>query len=130
MIPFLHPEWGALLGLPAERGIVPENYAFKMHRTLEQRADEEETVRLLYVAVTRAADYLILSAGLPYDRRYQSPWMKLLARHFDLSTGAPAIDPYLGRLSLAAVPAAQIPEIHVHHARPQSTFKAAKKRKN
>tara|TARA_R110002111_G_scaffold18931_2_gene46206 strand:+ start:17805 stop:21326 length:3522 start_codon:yes stop_codon:yes gene_type:complete len=127
--PFLHPEWGALLGLPAERGTVPENYAFKMHRALEQRADEEETVRLLYVAVTRAADYLILSAGLPYDRRYQSPWMKLLARHFDLTTGTPAIDPYLGQLSLASIPAAQIPEIRVHHEQPSFTFKAEKKQK-
>lgn len=127
--PFLHPEWGALLPLPAVKGTVPENYAFHMHRVLEQRADEEETVRLLYVAVTRAADYLILSAGLPYSQKFQSPWMKLLARHFELSTGAPAVDPYLGRLSLGAIPADQIPEIRVHHQKPEPVTKAAKKQK-
>ncbi|QDU09597.1 UvrD-helicase domain-containing protein [Gimesia aquarii] len=127
--PFLHPEWGALLSLPAERGVVPENYAFKMHHALEQRANEEETVRLLYVAVTRAADYLILSAGLPYDRKYQSPWMKLLARHFDLSTGTPAVDPYLGKISLGTTSADQIPQIHVHQVKPQLTFKRVQKRK-
>lgn len=127
--PFLHPEWGALLPLPAVRGTVPDNYAFKMHRVLEQNADEEETVRLLYVAVTRAADYLILSAGLPYNQTFQSPWMKLLARHFELSTGTPAVDPYLGRLSLGAVPTDQIPEIRVHHQKPETKTKAAKKQK-
>ena len=127
--PFLHPEWGALLPLPAERGTVPENYPFKMHRVLEQRADEEETVRLLYVAVTRAADYLILSAGLPYNQKFQSPWMKLLARHFELTTGTPALDPYLGQLSLDAIPADQIPEIRVHHRKPEPVTKAQKKQK-
>lgn len=127
--PYLHPEWGALLSLPADRGVVPENYAFKMHRILERKADEDETVRLLYVAITRAADYLILSAGLPYDRKYQSPWMKLLARHFDLTTGMPAIDPYLGRISLGDIPADQIPEILVHHAKPETKLKNVKLQK-
>ncbi|QDT27515.1 ATP-dependent helicase/nuclease subunit A [Gimesia panareensis] len=127
--PFLHPDWGALLNLPAERGITPDNYAFKMHRGLEQKADEEETVRLLYVAVTRAADYLILSAGLSYDRKIESPWMKLLARHFDLDTGVPAVDPYLGRLALGDIPPEQIPEIRVHHSLPQPATRPEKKQK-
>lgn len=125
--PFLHPEWGALLSLPRDRGVVPENYAFKMHRALERRADEEESIRMLYVAVTRAADYLILSTGLPFDRKHQSPWMNLLARHFDLSTGVPAIDPYLGRIALKGITADQIPEIHVHHSKPD--FKSQRVRK-
>lgn len=128
--PYLHPEWGALLPLPAERGVVPQNYAFHMHRVLEQRADEDETVRLLYVAVTRAADYLILSAGLPYNQKFQSPWMKLLARHFDLSTGAPAVDPYLGRLSLGSVPSEAIPEIRVHLKKPAPRTKVEKKQQD
>ncbi len=127
--PFLHPEWGGLLNLPAERGTTPDNFAFKMHRGLEQRADEEETVRLLYVAVTRAADYLILSAGLPYDRKIESPWMKLLARHFDLTTGAPAIDPYLGKLTLGDVAPDQIPAIRVHHEMPQPLTRPEKKQR-
>ncbi|MEQ9065841.1 MAG: PD-(D/E)XK nuclease family protein, partial [Gimesia chilikensis] len=120
---------GGLLNLPAERGTTPDNFAFKMHRGLEQRADEEETVRLLYVAVTRAADYLILSAGLPYDRKIESPWMKLLARHFDLTTGAPAIDPYLGKLTLGDVAPDQIPAIRVHHEMPQPLTRPEKKQR-
>jgi ATP-dependent helicase/nuclease subunit A len=127
--PFLHAEWGALLNLPAERGNTPDNFAFKMHRGLEQKADEEESVRLLYVAVTRAADYLILSAGLSYDRKIESPWMKLLARHFDLDTGAPALDPYLGRLALGDVPPDQIPAIRVHHSLPEPVTRPEKKQK-
>ena len=125
--PVLHSEWGALVSLPLVQGTVPENYAFKMQRTLERRADEDETIRLLYVAVTRAADYLILSAGLPYSRKIQSPWMKLLGQHFDLSTGTPAVDPYLGCISLGTIPPDQIPQIHVHHDKPTSSFKVMKK---
>ena len=51
--------------------------------------DEEERIRLLYVATTRAADYLVLSAGT-FPEELESPsttWLKLLAERFDLQTG-------------------------------------------
>ena len=53
--------------------------------------DEEaaELVRLLYVATTRAADYLILSSGLPALGAAKSPWSELLGRHFDPQSGLP-----------------------------------------
>ena len=52
--------------------------------------DEEmaELSRLLYVATTRAADYLILSSGLEDLDRTRGPWLELLRRQFDLETGA------------------------------------------
>ena len=43
--------------------------------------------RLLYVATTRAADYLILSSGLEDLDRSRGPWMELLRRQFDLAAG-------------------------------------------
>ncbi len=47
-----------------------------------------ELSRLLYVATTRAADYLILSSGLDDLDRARGPWLELLQRQFDLETGA------------------------------------------
>ena len=57
--------------------------------------DEEmaELGRLLYVATTRAADYLILSGGMEDLQRPRGPWLQLLARQFNLETGAVVDDP-------------------------------------
>ncbi|MGO9111388.1 MAG: UvrD-helicase domain-containing protein, partial [Thermoguttaceae bacterium] len=62
---------------------------------VQAERDEEmaELVRLLYVATTRSADYLILSAGLEDLDRTHGPWLELLRRQFDLSTGAVADNP-------------------------------------
>jgi ATP-dependent helicase/nuclease subunit A len=51
--------------------------------------DEEmaEHSRLLYVATTRAADYLILSAGVEDLDKPTGPWMELLAKRFNLTKG-------------------------------------------
>jgi ATP-dependent helicase/nuclease subunit A len=53
----------------------------------EDQKDLEEFFRLFYVACTRAADYLILSAGLQSLEEVSSPWLELLAKHFCLRTG-------------------------------------------
>ncbi len=139
-----HPELGPLVPLAARHGETPKNLGLEMHKLVEAAEDELETVRLLYVAMTRAADYLILSAGLGPNRKGASPWLKLLAERFDLQTGLPVRDPYLGRcvgqafqpattdrqagkpapLSLGDVSApdipriADIPQIGVHHRVP------------
>ena len=42
---------------------------------------------MLYVACTRAADYLILSSSLEAFDKPKSDWMKLLAERFDLANG-------------------------------------------
>ena len=54
--------------------------------------DLAELTRLLYVATTRAADYLILSAGMEEPGKAAGPWMELLAKSFDLMTGDVASD--------------------------------------
>ncbi len=55
----------------------------------ENEEELEELKRLLYVAATRAADYLILLAGVEQPGNVTGPWMELLARRFDLLSGAP-----------------------------------------
>jgi ATP-dependent helicase/nuclease subunit A len=113
-----HPELGPLLP-PALNGAESQpNLGRKIHKLIEDTEDRAETMRLLYVATTRAADYLILSAGLQADRKPRSPWLGLLAERFNLETGLPAIDPYLGRISLGEVVQEEIPEIRVHHDPP------------
>ncbi len=60
---------------------------------LFQRAERDEELaeltRLLYVAATRAGDYLILSSGITDLDQPLGPWTELLQRHFDLRTGTP-----------------------------------------
>jgi len=62
---------------------------FDLYRLVEEAEDRAETVRLLYVATTRAADYLVLSAGVQELGAARGPWMELLERRFDLTTGEP-----------------------------------------
>jgi len=62
---------------------------FDLYRAVEVAEDRAETNRLLYVATTRAADYLVLSAGVPELGVARGPWMGLVERHFDLTTGEP-----------------------------------------
>jgi ATP-dependent helicase/nuclease subunit A len=116
--PRFHPTLGPLFSLPAEQGESRRNRGQTMHKLEEETEDERETVRLLYVATTRAADHLILSAGLPEPGRVSSPWLRLVGERFDLRTGLPAVDPYLGRISLGDVPPENIPDILVHHMPP------------
>ena len=104
------PVLGPVLSLPWKRGRRVANPAQTMHRLLESQEDEAETNRLFYVATTRAADYLVLSAGLPANGRVSSPWLRLLSQRFDLETGTPAFDPILGRHVLSAT---DVPQIRV-----------------
>jgi len=108
---------GPVLAMPRKRGHKPANPAQAMHQLMESKEEEAETNRLFYVAATRAADYLILSAGLPANGRVSSPWLKLLAQRFDLETGGAAFDPVSGRHVLAP---AEIPEIRVIRTPPDA----------
>lgn len=116
---YLHPEWGALLSIPEEFGVKRDNLALRMLKLQEQQADEEESLRLFYVAVTRAADHLVLSAGVEPDLTPSSTWMKLLSEQFQLDTGLPKGDPTQGLMSGAASPA-DIPLVFRHHQPPQA----------
>jgi ATP-dependent helicase/nuclease subunit A len=57
----------------------------------ENDEDLAERSRLLYVATTRAADYLILSAGVEQPGNASGPWMEMIAKRFDLMTGTPML---------------------------------------
>jgi ATP-dependent helicase/nuclease subunit A len=60
-----------------------------LHRMLDEQEEANEEIRLLYVATTRAADHLILSAGMKDIDRPTGGWLELLAERFDLRTGEP-----------------------------------------
>ncbi len=61
---------------------------YDLFMAAENDEDAAESKRLLYVAATRAADYLILSSGIE-RRGAAGPWMELLDKRFDIMTGRP-----------------------------------------
>lgn len=111
---YFHPQLGPLFSLPNDVEGDHHHLGQLIHRLDEAREDDAEQVRLLYVAVTRAKDHLILSAGLDSDGKPRSSWMKLLARKYDLLTGLPARDPYLGTATGRMTPAEAIPQVMAH----------------
>ncbi len=58
-----------------------------IHRHRERLADDDEALRLFYVAATRARDALILSSATDPSKTPTSPALALLDRRFDRSTG-------------------------------------------
>ncbi len=64
---------------------------YDLFMAAENDEDSAEHSRLLYVAATRAADYLILSSGVEQPGEAAGPWMEMIARRFDLITGHPRI---------------------------------------
>ncbi|MFN0198039.1 MAG: UvrD-helicase domain-containing protein [Planctomycetaceae bacterium] len=128
---YFHPEFGPLLPPRTEIVELSRSIAHHMHQHFEKTEDEAELIRLLYVAMTRAADHLVLSAGLPGMARGEnklSPWLTLLKQRFDLSTGLPVFDPLLGSMhrdgaGLSASGSTNfpdIPQIKVHLQMPQA----------
>jgi ATP-dependent helicase/nuclease subunit A len=82
----------------------------------------------LYVALTRAADHLILSGGLDAPGRPHSQWMKLVAQRFDLQTGLPKVDPYFGS-TLKGPGSEAIPAIRAHLTIPKRASGTTRKTK-
>ena len=64
---------------------------YDLFQRAERDEELDELTRLLYVAATRAGDYLILSSGMDDLDQPLGPWTELLQRHFDLRTGTPRI---------------------------------------
>ena len=60
---------------------------WSVYTHLEKVADDAESLRLFYVATTRARDALILSAATDPTRTPKSPALLLLDRRFDRTTG-------------------------------------------
>ena len=115
----LHPDFGALVKLPDTFGQSHENLGLRMFNLLERDADAQETIRLFYVACTRAADYLILSAGIDPTIKKHSPWYELVKRRFDTSTGLPRTDPLLGSSGASTAGRETIPDILPHPQPPR-----------
>lgn len=117
----LHPELGALLRLPPTFGVERANLGLEIYRRLEETADDAETLRVMYVAVTRAADILICSAGMEPNLKPESTWMKTLASRFHLDTGLPKFDALLGASAGSTADPDAIPLVVVHREPPSAT---------
>ena len=81
-----------------------------LFRWSERRHDVAESARLFYVAVTRAADMLVLSSGIDPDAREPQGWRAFLGERFDLETGA-------FRLQAAA---GEVPQVRVTTTKPDA----------
>ena len=85
-------QWDRRLGCVAKTPVEDDEAVFadfgwqlwKMQADLEEW---QEDLRTLYVACTRAQDYLILSSSLPESYQPAGPWMQTLAERFDLQAG-------------------------------------------
>jgi ATP-dependent helicase/nuclease subunit A len=105
--------WDARLGCVARRPTDEEtpafpNFGYELWQAQEKLEDWHEDLRTLYVACTRARDYLILSGSLRPSRGPANTWMLTLAERFDLQTGA-----FLGPLGLGE----PVPRVRVLTAR-------------
>ncbi|MEM9351803.1 MAG: UvrD-helicase domain-containing protein [Planctomycetota bacterium] len=81
--PVFDAELGPLVSAKRKGAKTPLDWLRKRGQQLER----EERVRLMYVACTRAADYLILSASASAAEKASSEWLSLLAKRFDLFQG-------------------------------------------
>jgi ATP-dependent helicase/nuclease subunit A len=79
-------------GDESEPGAVGKSLGWLTHRAIEQHEDDQEALRLFYVAITRAQDALILAAGLDPAEKAVSPALTLLFERFDRHTGACRVD--------------------------------------
>ncbi len=85
-------EWDDQLGCvarpPRDEDEPPfADFGWELLQARNDVEDWRENLRILYVASTRARDYLILSAAVPEPIVPNSPWLLTLAERFDLTTG-------------------------------------------
>lgn len=84
---YFNSQLGPLVKMPDAGGERVSSGGFDLWRYLESREESAESTRLLYVAATRAADYLLLSSGVDGPGSGSGPWMQVLSRQFDLLSG-------------------------------------------
>jgi ATP-dependent helicase/nuclease subunit A len=80
-------ELGPLISQPSDDDREKSATGMTIFTAREKLHELEERKRLLYVACTRAADYLILSSSLESLDKPKSDWMNLVASRFDLANG-------------------------------------------
>ena len=110
---------GPLVSVPEKFGDKAEHLGKALFRLLEKPQSYEEILRLLYVATTRAADYLVLSANMTSLDKPRHPWTALLARRFDLIEGVPRINPVTDLPEIPNAETACIPQIRTTLSRPE-----------
>jgi ATP-dependent helicase/nuclease subunit A len=101
--------WDARLGCvvrpPADEDPPPfPDFAARLWKAREAVEELHEDLRTLYVACTRAQDYLVLSASLSDGYAPETGWVLALAGRFDLSDGTCRAED---------VPAAERPQVRV-----------------
>ncbi len=116
---YFDAELGPVIGLPDKFGVERKHPAQRMLSVAEQEQDLAEARRLLYVAMTRAEDVLILSANLKQAGKAQYPWLKLVGERFDLETGLPRFAPAKDGVSTVIKPSQCLPQIRVHQTAPE-----------
>lgn len=109
------PELGPLVQMHSSQLEARATHGMTLYALREKEEEAAERARLLYVATTRAADYLILSAGVKQAGDGSSDWMKLLGSRFDLTTGA---------LQVRLPEGYAVPKIAVTKSRPEPKSKA------
>lgn len=73
---------------PADEEPAPfSDWPGELWKVQEGLAEYDEDLRTLYVACTRAKDYLVLSASLPSPIKAESTAMKVLLERFDATSG-------------------------------------------
>jgi ATP-dependent helicase/nuclease subunit A len=83
----LHAELGPLVPQPPDDENDNVTTGMSLYAALERREELDERERMLYVACTRAADYLMLSTSVQAYNELRSDWMELLAERFNLADG-------------------------------------------
>jgi hypothetical protein len=82
------PRLGCVVRPPADEEPAPfPEFGWRLWRAAETIEDWHEDLRTLYVACTRAEDYLVLSASLEEPLRAGNTWMQTLVQRFDVRTG-------------------------------------------
>ncbi|HEV3259372.1 MAG TPA: UvrD-helicase domain-containing protein, partial [Gemmataceae bacterium] len=102
-----HDRLGCVPRPPAEDPPPFPDFAWRLWEAAEAIEDWREELRTLYVACTRAQDYLVLSAAIPKPFQPGNAWMTTLTERFDIATGA-CLDP--------DIPAGQLPSVRVMEA--------------
>ena len=105
--PVIHSQLGPLVTSDDADAVVGMN----LYKADERVAEEHERKRLLYVACTRAADYLILSSSLENLAKPRQDWLTLLDHRFGLVDGV---------LRSELPPGCAAPEIRVTIDEPES----------
>ncbi len=80
------PDLGPLVRSSNQEDENERDSGHALFRVQHEAEENDEALRLFYVACTRAADYLILSSAR-FEGDPASPAMKLLAERFDLDSG-------------------------------------------